>query len=315
MLPVEALLVENRADRLIAALVRGGRLDDLVVVPTAPGVFAGSVVAGRVVRVRSGMEAAFVDIGTPAHALLRARDLPGSGPLARRLHEGQKLAVKVVHDGYDDKGPRVIGRVGAKEQAAALAAAVGSVVASPDPWDQVLAAVGAEAPGEIVVADTLARRRLVRAWTSRGRREPGVTLDDEGAPLGRFDALADIQAALDREVALAGGGRLTFDQARALMAVDVDSGAEARDLAACNRVAAAEIARQFRIRNSAGVIVIDFIESGTDDRTALDGVMRQAVRADRAGCRLAGFGPLGLYELTRRRAGRPLAAVWQWGAA
>jgi Rne/Rng family ribonuclease len=95
-----------------------------------------------------------------------------------------------------------------------------------------------------------------------------------------------------------------------LLAVDVDSGAGARDLAACNLAAAAEIARQMRIRNSAGVIVVDFIESGPDDRRALDRAFRGAVRADRSGCRIAGFGPLGLYELTRRRLGPPLAASW-----
>jgi Rne/Rng family ribonuclease len=74
--------------------------------------------------------------------------------------------------------------------------------------------------------------------------------------------------------------------------------------------AAPEIARQLRIRNSAGVIVVDFIESGPDDRRALDRAFRQAVRADRVGCGMAGFGPLGLYELTRRRAGPPLAVAW-----
>lgn len=323
--PLEALLIERRGGCQAAGLVRHGRLDDLILLPVDTATAPGTIVAGRVARVEVGLDAAFVDIGTPAHALLRARDLPAAGheprALNRRLHEGQMLAVRIVHPGYDDKGPRVIGRVGADAQAAAIGAVPGTVIKAGDPLVQVARAVGPIEPREIVVADTLARLQTVQAWAEAGRSEPRIVIDQQNRPLGRCDALGDIAAALSREVPLGDGGRLTFDQTRALLAVDVDSGAGSRDTAATNLEAATEIARQLRIRNGAGVIIIDFIDvqpgtrgrdgHGRDNRApAIEAALRRATAGDRAGVRLAGFGPLGLYELTRNRLGAPLAALW-----
>lgn len=312
--PIEALLVERRGGCVAAGIVRSGRLDDLILQPEAGPLVPGAIVAGRVTRIEPGLAAAFLDIGGALPALLRARDLPSESParpIGRRLHEGQLLAVRVVHPGYDDKGPRVIARVGADLQAEAVAAAPGDVLRAPDPLAEIARAIGPAEPGEVVVADTIARLQLRQAWAAAGRGEPAATVDPDGRPLARGDAIGDIAAALEREVALPGGGRLSIEQTRALTAVDVDSGAAARDPAAGNLAAAGEIARQMRIRNSAGVIIIDFIDAARDDRRpAIEAAMRAATAADRAGVRHAGFGPLGLYELVRNRLGAPLAALW-----
>ena len=324
--PIEMLLIERRGGCLAAGLVRGGRLDDLVLLPVGSPLAPGTVVAGRVARVETALGAAFIDVGTREHALLRARDLAppqdnpseGGGPRAlnRRLHEGQMLAVQVVHPGYDDKGPRVIGRIGAGAsgaalQAAAAARAPGAVLQAADPLVQVARAIGSTEPREIVVADTLARLQVVQAWQAAGRDAPAITVDPDNRPLTRCDALGDIAAALSREVPLPQGGRLSFDQTRALLAVDVDSGAGTRDTAATNLAAVSEIARQLRIRNGAGVIIIDFIDIRPDGQGgAIEVAMRSATAGDRAGVRHAGFGPLGLYELVRNRLGASLAALW-----
>jgi ribonuclease G len=318
----EALLIGRHDGTIAAGLIRDGRLDDLMLAPVDGRLATGAVVAARVIRIEPGLDAAFLDIGTPEHALLRARDLPAEGEaraLNRRLHEGQLLAVRIVHPGYDDKGPRVIGRVGADVRAEAAGCAPGTVLRAADPLLEIARALGPAEPREIVVADTLARLQAAQAWAAAGRPVPAIAIDPESQPLGRFDALGDIAAALARELPLEGGGRLSFDQTRALLAVDVDSGAGARDIAAGNLAAARAIARQMRIRNSAGVIIIDFIDARPDARgdargggrrAAIEGAMREATTADRAGVRHAGFGPLGLYELTRNRLGAPLAELW-----
>jgi hypothetical protein len=149
-LPVEALLVERRGGCLAAGIIRGGQLDDLILLPTGP-LAPGTVVAGRVLRVDAAMDAAFLDVGAPQPALLRARDLPAEGPrqpVGRRLHEGQLLAVRVVHPGYDDKGPRVIARVDAGLRGAAAGAAAGAVLHAPDPLVEIARAIGPAEPGE-----------------------------------------------------------------------------------------------------------------------------------------------------------------------
>lgn len=313
---VEAALVARAGSVLAAGLVRYGRLDDLVLLPAVGAAAPGTVLVGRVSRIAAGMDGAFVDIGSPQHALLRARDLDRSIgdpalPIGRRLHEGQKLAVKLVHAGYDDKGPRVIARVGAVLQAAAADQPAGHVLRDSDPMAELVHLLQPLEPVEIVVADTLARLQVVKHWTEAGSPEPALTIDPAGRPFARFDADSAIDRALGREVPLDGGGRLTFDPTRALTVVDVDSGAALRDTDDLNRRAAAEIARQLRIRNIAGVIVIDFIDGRAPERqTQLEASMRTATMRDRAGCSLAGFGPLGLYELTRKRAGSPLAELW-----
>lgn len=313
---VEAVLLARVDGVLAAGLVRDGRLDDLVLLPTEGAAVPGTVLVGRVSRIAAGMDGAFLDIGSPQHALLRARDLDRSIgdpalPLARRLHEGQKLAVKLVHPGYDDKGPRVIARVGAALQDAATERPAGHVLREADPMAELVHLLQPLDPEEIVVADTLARLQVMQCWAATGSHEPAVTVDPGGRPFARFDADSAIDQALGREVALDGGGRLTFDPTRALTVVDVDSGAAVRDTDDLNRRAAAEIARQLRIRNIAGVIVIDFIDGRAPARQApLAATMRTQTTRDRAGCRLAGFGPLGLFELSRKRTGAPLAQLW-----
>lgn len=314
--PVDSALVARIGGLLVAGLVRAGRLDDLVLVPLADEPAPGTVLVGRVSRIAAGMDAAFVDIAGGEHALLRARDLDRTigdpaQPLARRLHEGQKLAVRLVHAGYDDKGPRVIARVGAELQAEAAHQPAGKVLRQTAPQGRLAAALAPLSPREIVVADTVVRLQLAQAWAETGAAAPAMTVDPDGRPLGRFDALSAIDQALAREVPLADGGRITFDATRALTVIDVDSGAGVRDQDALNRQAAEAIARQLRIRNIAGVIVIDFIDARPPERHApLEMAMRAATANDRAGCALAGFGPLGLFEMTRRRAGAPLAQLW-----
>lgn len=313
---LEALLIDRAGPCLAAGLIRAGRLDDLIVLADRGGVGPGDIVAGRVSRVEPALNAAFIDIGTSEHALLRARDLergPDSTPLPinRRLHQGQMLAVKIVHLGYDDKGPRVIGRLGKTPPGDLVNQAVGAVLHRSDPLAAIIREIRPAEPAEIVVADTLVRLQVSQAWAAAGLDPPEITIDPGNAPLTRFDAQSDIETALGREVPMPGGGRLTFDQTRALLAIDVDSGAGVRVLAAHNLEAACEIARQLRIRNSAGVIIIDFIDSGDPaQRAAIAAALQRAMAPDRANGRLAGFGPLGLCEMTRARRGEPLSSLW-----
>ncbi|EME69702.1 ribonuclease G and E [Paramagnetospirillum caucaseum] len=117
-----------------------------------------------------------------------------------------------------------------------------------------------------------------------------------------------LAAALDPVVPLPGGGRLVIEPTAALTAMDVDSGGTRP--AEANAAAVAEIARQLRLRNVGGQVVVDFV-SGRDRKPLfrLAEALKQAVAADPVPTHVFGVSPLGLVELTRERRGPSLVGL------
>ena len=108
-----------------------------------------------------------------------------------------------------------------------------------------------------------------------------------------------------REVALPRGGKLTIEPTRALIAIDVDSGAAGAE--AANAAAVDAIARQLRLRNIGGIVVIDLVSQRSDWRPIIDR-FRRALAEDPARTTVAGgVSPLGLLQLSRERRGLSLA--------
>jgi Rne/Rng family ribonuclease len=95
---------------------------------------------------------------------------------------------------------------------------------------------------------------------------------------------------------------MMIEPTRALVAVDVNTGADTSPAAAlkANVAAARELPRQLRLRGLGGQVVIDFAPIPKRDRSILDQVMKAAFKAE-GEATLAGWTTLGLYELTRRR--------------
>ncbi len=125
----------------------------------------------------------------------------------------------------------------------------------------------------------------------------------------------EITRALGRRVDLKSGGYLVIDQTEALTTIDVNTGAftGARNFAETifktNLEAAQAIARQLRLRNLGGIIVVDFIDMATPEhqQAVLTELRRQLAR-DRVKTTAApGFSPLGLLEMTRKRTRESLA--------
>jgi Rne/Rng family ribonuclease len=119
--------------------------------------------------------------------------------------------------------------------------------------------------------------------------------------------------ALEPDVPLPGGGWIRIEPTTALTAVDVNSGeaggaAGPSALRRVNEAAAQAIARQLRLRNIGGLVVIDFIDmESRRERTAVAETLRQALAADPVPCTVGAMSGLGLVEMTRRRRGRSLA--------
>jgi ribonuclease G len=129
-----------------------------------------------------------------------------------------------------------------------------------------------------------------------------------------FNIEEEIDKALARRVDLKSGGYLIFDQTEALTTIDVNTGGYvgARNfddtIFKTNLEAAGAIARQLRLRNLGGIIVIDFIDMARDEhrQQVLAELKRQLVR-DRTKTTVGGFTQLGLVEMTRKRTRESLA--------
>lgn len=123
-----------------------------------------------------------------------------------------------------------------------------------------------------------------------------------------------IDAVLESEVPLPSGGSLIIEETAALSAIDVNSGTRVNrgtmegTAIATNLEAAVEAARQIRLRNLGGQMVIDFLPmKRVGNREKLLHMLRRGVSTDRGTTHVFGFTRLGLVEMTRRRRGRSLA--------
>ncbi len=124
----------------------------------------------------------------------------------------------------------------------------------------------------------------------------------------------ELELSLSRKVDLKSGGYLIFDQTEALTTVDVNTGSfvSGKTLAdtifKTNLEAAQSIARQLRLRNLGGIIIIDFIDmDGDAQRDKVVEELNKAVSVDRSRTSVIGFTSLGLVEMTRKRTRESLA--------
>jgi len=126
----------------------------------------------------------------------------------------------------------------------------------------------------------------------------------------------EIERALARRVDLKSGGYIVIDQTEALTTVDVNTGGFVSGrsfddtIFKTNLEAAQVIARQLRLRNLGGIIIIDFIDMDTEEhQNAVFNEFRKALARDRTHMTVNGFTQLGLVEMTRKRTRESLAQV------
>ncbi|MCW5652344.1 Rne/Rng family ribonuclease [Hydrogenophaga sp.] len=129
-----------------------------------------------------------------------------------------------------------------------------------------------------------------------------------------FNIDEEIVRALSRRVDLKSGGYLVIDQTEALTTVDVNTGGfvGARNfddtVFRTNLEAAQAIARQLRLRNLGGIVIVDFIDMARDDhRESVLAEFRKQLARDRVKTMTGGFSQLGLVEMTRKRTRESLA--------
>jgi len=138
---------------------------------------------------------------------------------------------------------------------------------------------------------------------------PRLELYGEGRPVFELHHVEEeIQKALDRKVSLKSGGYVIIDQTEAMTTIDVNTGAFVghrnleETIFRTNLEAAVTIARQLRLRNLGGIIIIDFIDmEEAEHRRQVIQALEKALGDDHVKTSISSVSPLGLVEMTRKR--------------
>jgi len=200
-------------------------------------------------------------------------------------------------------------------------------------WEHVRSRAADAGPGTVVHEDLALSLRVLRDELARGVSRVLVDSAREHARMREFAAAfmpeavpvielyagprplfdlngveEEIAKALDRKVPLKSGGHLMFDQTEAMTTIDVNTGAYVghrnleETIFRTNLEAAVSIARQLRLRNLGGIIIIDFIDMRDEPhRRAVLAALERALGGDRAQTHIVSLSPLGLVEMTRKR--------------
>lgn len=334
------IFLDHLGARPAAALREDGRLTDLLIEADAPR--PGTIYRARVTRPVKGQGGLFLDTPDGPVYLRGAKGLaqgqsvlvqitgfaePGKAPPATvkllfksrfaivtpgapgvnvsRQIRGEDLRESLLaaaHDVHDpDLGGLILRSAAAgatpeelAEDIDAMQSAAAEVAANTDPAPARLA----EGDGAHVLAwrDWVAPAQIETA--AGAFRDHGI-LDDIAALSGPRVDLAG---------GLAGGASMYVEPTRALVAVDVNTGADASFAAGlkANFAAARDLPRQLRLRGLGGQIVLDLAPMPKKDRRAFETALRAAFRADAVDTALVGWTPLGHYELQRARVRLPL---------
>ncbi len=193
------------------------------------------------------------------------------------------------------------------EEQAATRKAPARVFKEPDLIERTVRDFLTEEIDEVLCDDAAAAERmkdLIGVISRRSRKR--IQYFQTAVPI--FEKLGiqrQIDDAFYRQVWLPSGGYLVIDETEALIAIDVNTGrAKTQDkmILQTNIEAAEEVARQVRLRNIGGLIVIDFIDmKSRRDQQAVYKTMRERLKHDKAKTQILQISPLGLMEMTRQR--------------
>lgn len=316
-MPIERVILSAMPGERRLAIIHNGRLAELVQVRADIESCIGEIRLGRVTKVASGLDAAFVDVGLDRPgflALAEARPKgKAGGAISDFVREGDAVVVQILRDPIGDKGVKLTTRIDAETPVDITGVRPPKLLRAPP--DAILArllALPMEDLPPITVDDGIAAVELTAALKPI---RPDLAARVERAAFGIFDTEGiedEIEAALSPRIPLAGGGALTIEETEALVAIDVDSGdanagGQTQTALAVNLRAAEEIARQARLRRLGGLMVVDFLPLGKrPHRDRLIERLREAFAGDAVGIEIAGFTRLGLVEMIRRRQGPSL---------
>lgn len=233
-----------------------------------------------------------------AGAFVQLEDAEGFLPDSEgATSEGNILGVRITRAAQGGKGPRLSARLSPADQALIGTGTPSLIRRGPD----ALARLAAAYPGAPIVLD---HAGTAATYGLPSRIVPRAFDDSVEATVA---ALADTLAALP------GGASMTVTPTPALVAIDVDLGSTTADRRAkstaqthANRALLPALARQIRLRNLSGAILVDLAGMPARKRVALSGAFVEALATDPLAPRFLGFTALGLAEILRPRIHPPL---------
>lgn len=336
------VLLGTYAGREAAALMVDGRLEDLLIAPADTAGFApGAILRGVVDRQMKGQGGIFVRLPDGHKGFLRETGglAPGqillvqvSGraeagkalPVTRRLLFKSRYAIVTP----DAPGLNISRRIGDEALRAELGGLAAAAMADC-PFGLILRSACVAAEPDEIAADLAAMRDLALAVTTDLSGGPELLVDAPGPHEEAWRDWADpvpdaveegdevfadhgveeaIDALMRPDIALPGGGSLVIEPTRAFVAVDINTGADTSPAASlkANIAAARDLPRQLRLRGLGGQVIVDFAPMPKKDRATLEQQLRVAFKGEASETALAGWTPLGNFELQRKRDRIPL---------
>ncbi|MET1180018.1 Rne/Rng family ribonuclease [Peribacillus simplex] len=182
--------------------------------------------------------------------------------------------------------------------------------------DMIISEMSGAATGELAIDDFEAYREL-KKWIQENRKEWEIShVSGPKNIFSEWNVEAQVEKMAKKIVWLENGGYLIFEETEAFTVIDVNSGkftgkvAKEATLFAVNQAAAKEVARQLRLRNISGIILIDFInmDNSRHEQEIIDIVKKEAVR-DEKRIQVIGFTELGILQMTRKRTSPSLSEM------
>lgn len=333
------ITLDHLGGRKAAALMVDGQLDDLLVESDAPapgtiyravadrpvkgqgGVFlktpdgsaylrqAKGIAQGEVLTVQvTGYAEPGKAIPVTARVLFKSRyaivtpDAPGLN-VSRRIKDDdlRDTLLELAHDGMEGSAAGLILR---SSCAGADPDDIAADIADMRELAETVMADGSDTPEMLVEGDD--------PWQLAWREWPqSAEVAQADGAFGSHGVLDAIDAAKGAYVPLGVGASMYVEATRALVAVDVNTGADGSFAAGlkANIAAARVLPRALRVRGLGGQITIDLAPMPKKERRSFENALRAAFRADEVETVLAGWTPLGHYELQRKRARLPLSEV------
>lgn len=332
------IVLDKVAGRPAAAMLADGRLDDLLLSPSEDRVVPGAIYRGVIDRPMKGQGGAMVRLpggtgylrhakglaaGTPVLVQVQGHAEPGkAAPLTRRLLFKSRYAIATP----GAPGLNVSRQIRDEERRVDLLSLVHDIVDPEGDIGLILRSVAEKATDDDVAEDVSAMHGLATAVSGDADGPPELLVDGadphrlawrdwgladlDDAP-GAFDrhGITDrIEALSGPRADLPGGGHLYIEPTRALVAVDVNTGGNT-SLAAglkANIAMARHLPAELRCRGLGGQVTLDVAPMPKKDRRTFEQVLKSSFRDDPVETVLAGWTPLGHFELQRRRDRLPM---------
>lgn len=166
-----------------------------------------------------------------------------------------------------------------------------------------------EAIEEFVINNEEVYKKLLNTGDFNGENQPTLVLYQEKLPIfEEYFVESQSQKALDEKVWLKSGGFLVIEETEACVVIDVNTGKGAgkgdleKAIMKTNLEAAEEVAKQLRLRNLSGIIIVDFIDmTSEENRNVVTKALEKAVSKDRIKTVVVGMTELGLMQITRKK--------------